>query len=145
MSLHTNKNSQIMFRLKKLLWILIVLWIVFFIICDEKWYKIKLENNRIAFEKIEEKPELVSEESLENVVYKNSDLVHLSILFKEKNFLRKSDWIDPEFFIVYKNSNRVHIYSWFENPINLRNSAGMDPEFLAKLEKETILRNISFR
>jgi len=93
-----------MFRLKKLLWILIVLWIVFFIICDEKWIKIEWDKDHIVLHKTEKKPDLPIEnikpsteiQPKKNVVYKNSDLVHLSILFKEE-FLRKSDGLDPKY------------------------------------------------
>lgn len=132
-------------KIKKLLWMIFILWIVFFIICDEKWIKIEFQDWKIIFTEIQ-KSELNNQENLNNegviqkkIVYKNSDIIHLYAWFKKPNILRNSAWLDPDFFkepIVYKNSNRIKIYSWFEHPLNIRNSAWLDPEFLAKLEQE---------
>ncbi len=134
-------------RIKKLLWIIFILWIVFFIICDEKWIKIELQDWKIIFTE-NQKPELNNQENLNNkeivpkkIVYKNSDIIHLYAWFKTPNILSNSAWLDPEFFkepIVYKNSNRIKINTWFEHPIGIRNSAWLDPEFLAKLEQKRI-------
>ena len=104
MSLYINKKSQIMHRIRKLLWMILILWIVFFIICDEKWIKIEWDKDHIVLHKIEKKSDLPIEniqpsteiQPKKNVVYKNSDLVHLSILFKEE-FLRKSDGLDSKY------------------------------------------------
>ena len=141
-----------MHRIKKLLWILLVLWIVFFVICDEKWYKIWFENNHIVLYKIEIKsdsePPKVSNNYIgvqyqpsENAVYKNSDLIHLYYEFENPRNLRK--WAGrtrklSEWSFKHKNSDSIKIFSWFENPINLRKSAWMDPKYLVKLEKEKI-------
>lgn len=93
-----------MHRIRKLLWMILILWIVFFIICDERWIKIEWDKDHIVLHKIEKKPDLPIEniqpsteiQPKKNVVYKNSDLVHLSILFKEE-FLRNSDGLDPKY------------------------------------------------
>ena len=93
-----------MHRIRKLLWMILILWIVFFIICDERWIKIEWDKDHIVLHKIEKKSDLPIEniqpsteiQPKKNVVYKNSDLVHLSILFKEE-FLRKSDGLDPKY------------------------------------------------
>ena len=130
-------------RIKKLLWILFILWIVFFIICDERGIKIWFENNHIVLHQTEKfkisKNEKSEVELDPNLVYKNSDLIHINYEFENPKTLRESNGVDPEFFkepIVYKTSSRIKIYTWFENPITLRNSAGMDPEYVAKVEKE---------
>ena len=98
MSLYINKKSQIMRRFQKLLWMIFIFWVVFFIICDEKWYKIWLENNQIFFSKTEKKSDLFKDEALtKNTVYKNSDLVHLNYEFENPKTLRKSDGMDPKY------------------------------------------------
>ena len=141
-----------MFRLKKLIWILIVLWIVFFIICDEKWIEIEWDKDHIVLhqtvkpkdsniEKDENiiEPEKQSEISSNPEIYKDSDLIHVNYAFNNPIGLRESDGLNPnvsENQIVYKNSNSIKIYSWFENPIGLRESDGMAPEYLAKKDKE---------
>ena len=84
-------------RLKKLLWMILIFWIVFFIICDEKWYKIWFENNQIVFNEIEKKTYSVEVKFDPNAVYKNSDLIHLNYEFENKNVLRKSDGMDPKY------------------------------------------------
>ena len=88
-----------MHRLWKLLWIIFILCVVFFIISDEKWYEIWYENNHIVFNKIEKETNLVlNEEPLkEEIVYKNSDLINLNYEFKEPKNLRKGDWMTPEY------------------------------------------------
>ena len=97
-----------MFRLKKLLWILIVLWIVFFIICDEKWIEIEWDKDHIVLHQTEK-----------SKISKNEKLIVQ---------------YDPN--AVYKNSDLVHINYEFKNPRNPRKSDGMDPEYLAKLQEE---------
>lgn len=97
-----------MHRFKKLLWILFILWFVFFIICDEKWYKIWFEDNQIIFGKAENKSDFFTDNRL-------------------------NPYLDSE--IVYKNSNLIRINPQFEIPYFLRDSDGMDPVFLAKLEE----------
>ena len=97
-----------MFRLKKLLWILIVLWIVFFIICDEKWYKLWFENNHIVLNEPEKKSELVVEEDpFKEVVYKNSDWIHINYEFENPKTLRKADWIDTEYLAKIEEEKRL--------------------------------------
>ncbi len=119
-------------RLKKLLWMILIFWIVFFIICDEKWIKIWLENNHIVFNKIEKKPYYVEDKKTKlqfnpNAVYKNSTLIHINYEFENPRILRNSmNKKSIKNQIVYKNSSRVKIYSWFENPITLRKSVDDD-------------------
>ena len=96
-----------MHRICKFLWMIAIIWIVFFIICDEKGYKIQRKDNQIFFDKTEEKSDLI---------------------VKNKNI------IDPN--AVYKNSDLIHINYEFASPKNLRKSNGMDPEYLAKLNQE---------
>ncbi len=110
-------------RLKKLLWMILIFWIVFFIICDEKWYKIWFENNQIVFNEIEKKTYSVEVKFDPNAVYKNSDLIHLNYEFENKNVLRKSDGMDPKYVAKLeqekrlekeslKNENKEKIYTW---------------------------------
>ncbi len=101
-----------MFRLKKLLWILIVLWIVFFIICDEKWYKIWFNDNQIVFNKIEKKINFVESEKIEqqfdlNVIYKNSDLIQINYEFQNPKTLRYGIWIDKKRLAQIKEEKKL--------------------------------------
>ena len=125
-------------RIVKLLWIIFILCIVFFIICDEKWYKILFENNHIVFDKFEKKSESLNVKNMENIVissgenlvYKNSDLIHINYEFENPRSLRRSDKVVP----IYKNSDLVHINYEFENPKNLRKSVGVISGYLVKQE-----------
>ncbi len=109
-----------MHRLWKLLWMIFIFCVVFFIICDEKWYKIEWNDNHIVFNKIEKESDLsVDEIHLENVVYKNSDLVHLNFAFKEPKMLSKSDGMDSEYLVKLEQERkkieedrRRQIYTW---------------------------------
>lgn len=108
-----------MHRLWKLLWMIFIFCVVFFIICDEKWYKIEWNDNHIVFNKIEKESDLVDETPLENVVYKNSDLVHLNFAFKEPKTLSKSDGMDPEYLAKLEQERkkleedrRRQVYTW---------------------------------
>lgn len=98
-----------MHRFWKLLLIIFILWFVFFIICDEKWYKIELNENHIVLVETEKKSELI-----------NDNMAKLQ----------------PT--VVYKNSDLIRIYPGFKRPKNLRNSDWMDPVYLARLEEERI-------
>ena len=122
-------------RLKKLIWMICVLWIVFFIICDEKWYKIQWQDNHIVLNKTEKKSEIkpdfvVIEKrqvSSNNAVYKNSSLIHINYEFENPRTLRNvANKNSKKKTTIYKNSSRIKIYSWFENPITLRKSIGSD-------------------
>ncbi len=84
-------------RFRKLLWMIFIFWVVFFIICDEKWYKIWFEDNQIIFEKIEKKSDLSETQFNPNAVYKNSDLIHINYEFENPKTLRKSDGMDPKY------------------------------------------------
>ena len=100
-----------MFRLKKLLWILIVLWIVFFIICDEKWIEIEWDKDHIVLHQTE-KSKISKNEKLivqydPNAVYKNSDLIYLNYEFENPRNLRKADWMDPEYLAKVKEEKRL--------------------------------------
>ena len=99
-----------MHRIVKLLWIICILGIVSFIICDEKWIKIELENNHIVFNKIEK-----TESNINEII---------------------SDEADKQTEVLYKNSDIIRIFPWFNNPENLHKSDWMDPEYLAKIERE---------
>ena len=106
-----------MHRIAKLLWMIFIFWIVFFIICDEKWYKFQLnDNNHIVINKLEKKSDQVDEE---NLIYKNSDLVHLNYEFKNPRSLSKSDWMTPEYLAKIEQEKREleeerrrHVYTW---------------------------------
>ena len=102
-----------MHRFWKLLLIIFILWFVFFIICDEKWYKVELNENHIVLVETEKKSELINVENTEDIVK-----------------------LQPT--VVYKNSDFIRIYPGFRSPRNLRNSDGIDPEYLARLEEEKI-------
>lgn len=108
-----------MHRLWKLLWMIFIFCVVFFIICDEKWYKIEWNDNHIVFSKTEKESDLVDETPLENAVYKNSDLVHLNYSFKEPKILCKSAGMDPEYLAKLEQERkkleedrRRQVYTW---------------------------------
>ncbi len=105
-----------MHRLWKLLWMIFIFCTVFFIICDEKWYKIQWDENRIVFNKTEKKSEPVNEE---NLVYKNSDLIHLNYEFKDPKTLRQWDGLTPEYLAKLEQEKkkleedrRKQVYTW---------------------------------
>ena len=83
-----------MYRIRKLLWMIFIFWMVFFIICDEKWYRIWYENNQIIFNKIEKKSGSIQFNP--NAVYKNSNLININYEFENPRNLRKSDWLDSK-------------------------------------------------
>ena len=103
-----------------------IFWIVFFIICDEKWYKIWFENNQIVFDKAEKNTNPMKSETSRpmvnlNAVYKNSDLIHLNYEFEAPKEMRKSDWIDSTYLARLKKEkwlekerlkNQEKIYTW---------------------------------
>ena len=103
-----------------------IFWIVFFIICDEKWYKIWFENNQIVFDKAEKNTNPMKSETSRpmvnlNAVYKNSDLIHLNYEFEAPKEMRKSDWIDPKYLAKVerekklekeKLKNQEKVYTW---------------------------------
>ena len=98
-------------RIVKWLWIIFVLCVVFFIICDEKWYNFEKKGNDVDFQNGE-----------------NSDLI-------DEEELNNSEEIEsePEPIILYKNSNIIRIYRGFENPRSMYKSAGIDAWFVAKV------------
>lgn len=98
-----------------------IFWVVFFIICDEKWYKIWFENNQIIFNKTEKKSDLDKSRLKDNVVIKDSNIIQINPEFKNPKNLRKSDWINPEYLAKLeqkknldkeKNGNQEKIYTW---------------------------------
>ena len=97
-----------MHKIRKLLWMILILWIVFFIICDERWIKIEWDKDHIVLHKIEKKPDLlVEEEPLKELVYKNSDLIHINYVFQNPNNLRKSDGMDPEYLAKLEEEKKL--------------------------------------
>ena len=82
-----------MHRIKKLIWILCILWIVFFIICDEKWIKIEWDKDHIVLH------ETVTPESSapKKIAYKTSDIIHIYPGFANPKNLRKSNGLDLEY------------------------------------------------
>ena len=120
MNLYINKKSQIMHRLWKLLWMIFIFCVVFFIICDEKWYKVEWDENHMVFNKTEKDSELlVNEESQKELVYKNSDLVHLNYEFKNPKSLSESNGMDPAYLAKLEQERqeleeqrRKQVYTW---------------------------------
>ena len=122
-----------MHRFCKFVWILFVCGIVFFVICDEKWYKIWFENNHTVFEKIEKESDLLVDDlqvSETKIVYKNSDLIHINYEFKNPKTLRKSVGIDYKYLAQLENEKKLNdeklkekmeVYSWI-NIIALNDS-----------------------
>ena len=94
----------------KLLWMMFILGIVFFIIHDEKWIEISRKDNRIVFNK-KEKSDHISDENLSNVEFIDSIVLH-------------------------KNSDLIRIHPLFSNSLSLRESAGLNQEYLARLDSE---------
>ena len=108
-----------MHRLWKLLWMIFIFCVVFFIICDEKWYKIQLNENRIFFSKIEDQTEPVNEETLVKVVYKSWDLINLNYEFKNPKTLKNSSGMDPEYLAKLEQERKEleeekkrQVYTW---------------------------------
>ena len=115
-------------RFRKLLWMIFIFWIVFFIICDEKWYKIWFENNQIIFNKTEEKEPSQIDKSTNNQVklstvskYKNSDIISINPEFQNPKSLYKSDGIDTEYLAMREQQEKLkrekikqqeNTYSW---------------------------------
>ena len=89
-----------------------IFWFVFFIICDEKWIKIKWEENHIVFHETRDISESIA----------------------TWNTTKDGSWTMKK--IVYKNSDIIRIYPGFENPRKLRESNGLDLEYLAKIEEK---------
>ena len=136
-------------RLKKLIWMILILWIVFFIICDEKWVKIEFQGGRLLFHETKKVESLTKEKiTSTNVVYKNSGLIHINHAFEDPWEMRRGVGIyngsfseqlgltdkeretKEEPIILYKNSNKIKIYSWFEKPQEMRRSIGVYEEYL---------------
>lgn len=94
-----------MHRIVKLLWIIFILWMVSFIICDEKWIKIELDGNHLVFNNIEKIQNYGSgvDEQIEHIdlVYKNSDIIHIYNWFNNPYKLRKWVWINSEFISMF--------------------------------------------
>ena len=110
-----------MHRIGKLLWMIFIFGIVFFIICDEKWYKIQWDRNRIVFNEIEKKSDLIIDNKVAeqvqfnpNAVYKNSDIIRINPEFQNPKNLRKGDWVDRKYLAKIKKENRdrKNAYTW---------------------------------
>ena len=89
-----------------------IFWMVFFIICDEKWYKIQWENNQIVFNKIEKKSNIIEEDKVEpqfnpNAIYKNSDLIQINYEFQDPKTLRYGAGIDKERLAKIKEEKKI--------------------------------------
>lgn len=120
-----------MHRLKKLLWIILIFWIVLFIISDEKWYKINWGNNQIVFVETEKKSDFEENKKINtqlntNIVYKNSELIQINYEFENPKELRYAEWIDKERLAQIKeekkieervNKKQAKISTWHEEPI----------------------------
>jgi len=90
-----------MHRIAKILWMIFIFWMVFFIIRDEKWYKIWFENGHIVFDEVEKKSKFTENDKLRtqlnpNVIYKNSDLIQINYEFENPKELRYAKWVDKE-------------------------------------------------
>ena len=90
-------------KIWKLLWIIFVLCIVSFIICDEKWIKIWLENNHLVFNKVENSFGLAK---TENITIKNPNLIRLNPEFKNPKSLRSSNWLNFEYIAKLKEDKK---------------------------------------
>ena len=80
---------------------------VFFIITDEKWYKIWFENNQIIFEKIEKESDLAEVQFDPYAVYKNADWIHINYEFENPRNLRKSDWMSSEYLAKIEQEKKL--------------------------------------
>ena len=103
-----------MHRVGKLLWIILILWFVFFIICDEKWYKIEWNQDHLVLVEMGERAKSATESRIDNIVnlqpiavYKDSDLIRIYPGFKDSNILRNSDWMDPEYLAKVEEEKRL--------------------------------------
>ena len=110
-----------MSRIRKLLWMIFILWIVFFIICDEKWYKIQRNGNRIVFDKNEKISDLMLDNNIAeqikfdlNAVYKNSDIIRINPEFQNSRNLREGDWVDRKYLAKIKkeSKNKEKTHTW---------------------------------
>lgn len=89
-----------------------IFWMVFFIICDEKWYKINWQDNHIVFNKIEKKSDFTESDKIEqqfnsNIVYKNSDLIQINYEFQNPRTLRYSAGIDKNRLAQIKEEKKI--------------------------------------
>jgi len=82
-----------MHRIRKLIWILCILWIVFFIICDEKWIKIEWDKDHIVLHQTATSESNTSK----NIAYKTSDIIHIYPGFENPKNLRRSNGLDLEY------------------------------------------------
>ena len=107
-------------RLWKLLWMIFIFCVVFFIICDEKWYKIWFENNHVVFNEIK-KSDSIKPQLNYNVIYKDSNIIRINPEFKNPKNLRKSEGINSEYLAKLKqkkdlnkekNKNNEKVYTW---------------------------------
>ena len=124
-----------MHRIAKILWMIFIFWMVFFIIRDEKWYKIWFENGHIVFDEVEKKSKFTENDKLRtqlnpNVIYKNSDLIQINYEFENPKELRYAKWVDKERIAQIKEEKKIEerlikkqakISTWHEEPI-LNNS-----------------------
>jgi len=102
-------------RVRKLLWMIFIFWVVFFIICDEKWYKIQWQNNHVVLEKIENKPDfLIAEDNTKiwddikkDMIRKNSDLIQINYEFQNPKTLRYAEGIDKKRLAQIKEEKRI--------------------------------------
>ena len=84
-----------------------ILWFVFFIICDEKWYKIWFENNNIVFNEIEKKSDSVEVQFDPNAVYKNSDLIRINPEFQNPINLSKGKGVDKKYLAKLEREKKL--------------------------------------
>ena len=94
-------------RFRKLLWMIFIFWVVFFIICDEKWYKIWFENNQIVFSEREKKPDPGQIQFNPNAVYKNSDIIRINPEFENSKNLRKSNGVDKKYLAKLEKEKKL--------------------------------------
>ena len=90
-------------KIWKLLWIIFVLYMVFFIISDEKWIKYKLEDGHIVKYKIEKN---LNTGKQAKTIYKSSNMVHINPEFENPKTLRKGDWVDLEYIAKLKKDRK---------------------------------------
>ena len=95
-------------RFMKFIWIMFIVIVVSFIVCDEKWINFELKNWKIIIHKQENNYSNTGKVELKPVViYKNSDYIRINPEFENPKTLRKSIDIDKDF-TAKKKEEREH-------------------------------------
>lgn len=109
-----------MYRFLKLIWIIFVLWIVCFLIADEKNIQVEIQDNRIVF--IQQEKQIVYNPKSE--------------LFSFYTWSRNLDLQWGEACVYSQSTKYISFYKWLQNSEVLRLSAGIEAWISAILSQK---------